>query len=353
MTPEKKRQQSELSPPPIPETAPPTVNLHPSPSPASADLVLSDSPVSQKVSVESHKEIAAGAKIVPAGIRSKWENAASAEAEQRAQKQTSSAIDEKAARRRWKVIAMMALLAVFIAFAAAFKDLKTVGDVKDVTLIIIGKSLINLGATPLAMFIYDTNWRSDPKYSGVLVDWGITVSEKDPQEAIVMYNGAIKSNPNNSEAYMNRAAQFLALKNDAQALADYDKAISLNPNYSFAYCNRGRYFSDRKFYDKALADFDKAIETNGKFRNARRNFYWFYRGWCYFQMQRWQLAINDFTKCIQQGYVDTWVYNNRGYCLQQLGQMSKARDDYAMALKLDPKNATAAENLASLSKTVP
>ncbi len=66
----------------------------------------------------------------------------------------------------------------------------------------------------------------------------INRNEGNPSGAID-FNEAIRLNPNDAEAYYNRAKARYEQKDIEGAIADYNEAIRLNPSYVEAYKNRG------------------------------------------------------------------------------------------------------------------
>jgi tetratricopeptide (TPR) repeat protein len=78
-------------------------------------------------------------------------------------------------------------------------------------------------------------------------------------------NQAIESNPQSSEAYLNRANFFESKYNVKDAASDYDKAVELNSDNSDVYLKRAKFKSNNwhSFGDASiLEDYDKAIEVD-------------------------------------------------------------------------------------------
>ena len=58
-------------------------------------------------------------------------------------------------------------------------------------------------------------------------------------EALADFDAAIRLDPTDAEAHVNRGLTYFDLGRHVEALADYDAAIRLDPNYATAYTNRG------------------------------------------------------------------------------------------------------------------
>src|SRR5260221_591619 len=81
----------------------------------------------------------------------------------------------------------------------------------------------------------------------------------DLAQALADYTRAIKLNPNDDQAYYNRAIARND-KGDADgALADYDQAIRIDPKYTDAYVNRAEIKAGQENWDAAIADLNRAI----------------------------------------------------------------------------------------------
>ena len=91
---------------------------------------------------------------------------------------------------------------------------------------------------------------------------GYLLQDTDPEKCILVYDRAIRLNPNLAEAYNNRGAARDRLGQYNDAIADYDEAIRLNLNNPEAYYNRGNAKGALRRYDEAIADFDEAIRLN-------------------------------------------------------------------------------------------
>jgi tetratricopeptide (TPR) repeat protein len=85
-------------------------------------------------------------------------------------------------------------------------------------------------------------------------------SRGDYLGAIDILSQALALNPNDANAYNNRAAAYRELYEYQQALPDVNKAIQLNPNFADAYWNRALIYSGLDNWENALADFKKAAE---------------------------------------------------------------------------------------------
>ncbi len=83
------------------------------------------------------------------------------------------------------------------------------------------------------------------------------LNEKEPTEAIKLYNQVIELSPHNRSAYNNRGNLKMKLGKLDEAMEDYNKAIELEPN------NANRYITRAKCY-KLMANGEKDVEKKTK-----------------------------------------------------------------------------------------
>ena len=176
----------------------------------------------------------------------------------------------------------------------------------------------------------------------------------------------------NASVYYEKAQELWKNKDQRGALEQINLSIDASPNYAGSYYFRGFiYLYGIKNFDKAADDFTKAIQMQADFEGA-----YFYRGMSYNRLEKSIDAIKDFTKVIslnkdntdayfmralvksnmndRQGAISDYdeilkrektakpsvykmstVYNNKAYCLVELGKPSEALPFVTKALDLD------------------
>ena len=77
--------------------------------------------------------------------------------------------------------------------------------------------------------------------------------------AILEYNQAIRGNPADVLAIINRGFCWYSKGLFDQAIADYTRALEVDPKHPEAYNNRGMVWKDLGQYEKAIADFKAAL----------------------------------------------------------------------------------------------
>ena len=156
------------------------------------------------------------------------------------------------------------------------------------------------------------------------------------QAAMLDYNNALKSRPNNPKTYNNRGDVLLKQNMYARAFDDFTKAIEIDPEFAEAWNNRGNCQSALGNYSLALEDLDKALSFNPNYGEAFAN-----RGNVYFLMEKHSLAIEEYSKAIKVMPNSDGAYINRGNAYSTLGQWLLAIDDFNAALNLNPQSSEA------------
>jgi tetratricopeptide (TPR) repeat protein len=82
---------------------------------------------------------------------------------------------------------------------------------------------------------------------------------------------AIKSNPNDATAYLDRGTAHLKASEFDSAIADFTKAIELNPKLALAYSNLGWTYEAIGDEREAIAHYRKALEFQPSLEAARDN----------------------------------------------------------------------------------
>ena len=145
---------------------------------------------------------------------------------------------------------------------------------------------------------------------------------------------AIKRNPKDAIALLQRAKSKSYLHDYPAAQLDYTAALRYLRNNPDAYYNRGVNHLMMKQYKSATADFAGAL----KYRPDDKESF-FGRGVAKMQMFQYKPAVADFTRAIQldSAYADAWEY--RGISYASFDRLSEARRDLERAVKLNPEAA--------------
>jgi tetratricopeptide (TPR) repeat protein len=159
------------------------------------------------------------------------------------------------------------------------------------------------------------------------------------KEAISELTKAIESDPNDADAYYNRAIVYENSKELKAAINDYTRSIQLNAKNSGAYSGRGGIYAAQNDLYNAVRDLNMAIALNPMDAYA-----YYKRGLIYDSKSDLVKALSDFDKAIDTmpGIAD--VYVSRGFVYYKKGDTDKAISNYNIAISIDPNNARAYNN---------
>ncbi len=168
--------------------------------------------------------------------------------------------------------------------------------------------------------------------------------------SLIFINGlqrAAADEPTAASGFYERGQSYDKKDEYDKAIADYSKAIEINPKFGMAYYMRGssRYLKgltgggDMQFrqptYDDAVADSSKAIKFC---TDAEKPFAYLLRGNVYYEQEKIDEAIDDFTTSISLNPKNAMTYEHRaqaykkrGEAYRKKGESSKAYSDESKA----------------------
>jgi hypothetical protein len=111
----------------------------------------------------------------------------------------------------------------------------------------------------------------------------------------------------------------------------WNHALRLDPNNAIAYVNRGAAYESKGDLDRALADYVAAIQRNGSYADA-----YFGRGNVRRVRGDLEGALADYNTVVQLRAYDPNGYANRGGIRHVRGELEAAAADYHRALELAP-----------------
>lgn len=136
-----------------------------------------------------------------------------------------------------------------------------------------------------------------------------------------------------SRIYLNRGTSLLALGRSEDAIKDYDMILQLNPDNHEAYNNRAIVRINHKQYDLALEDLNRALEINPNFIHVYGNM-----GFVYMGQEKYELAIETYTKGLQVNDSSAALYFYRSQAYARLNRFEEAIRDADKAKELGYQN---------------
>jgi tetratricopeptide (TPR) repeat protein len=163
---------------------------------------------------------------------------------------------------------------------------------------------------------------------------------KDTVHAMSTFQTAVEQDPKYYDAYI-QLGNMYAQQNNPAAIQYYNRALELRPNSVEVYYDRGLFFQNNRDLDKAAADYNALLKIDPKYANAYYNL-------GYIEMayrNNYQKAIDYFSDALTRDQYYVEAYYNRGYCYEKLGDKTKARENYKIALDHSPTFQLAKEGI--------
>ena len=176
------------------------------------------------------------------------------------------------------------------------------------------------------------------------------VSEGNWDAAISAATQAIKLNPNDPVAFINRSWGYAEKGNYKEALSDANKAVQLSPRNPMAHNNRAYAYELSGALTKAKKDYKIACELNyqpacdtvAKFDRALKGDTvaevkeLLNRSYEKFKVKDWSAVEQMSTRAISLDPSNAMAYVNRAGARAELGLLSTALDDCNRAIQLNP-----------------
>ncbi len=177
---------------------------------------------------------------------------------------------------------------------------------------------------------------------------GTTQSEQSHyDDALESYGKAIALQPT-SAAYVNRGRVHVNRGDTAAAIADFDKALALQPETTEALLLRATLLAQGGKFDRALADLQSVRASVGDNPELLAQLAAVYQG-----AHRWEEAIAIYNQLLASHPGSAAAFRGRGDSYLGWGKQRQAIADYEAAIRLEPENREALNNLAWILATSP
>jgi len=155
---------------------------------------------------------------------------------------------------------------------------------------------------------------------------------------------ALELEPDNANAWYNRALSYRFLLRTGEALRDVERAVQLERNPQL----RSVYEKERAFL-RGLVDKQRALRgpdcTVDQLIEEQRTFW---RGVHLMEAEKWAEAESVFRRVIEMGNVPHQPWGNLGACLIMQERYDEAEEALQKALEINPDYAIARQNLMML-----
>jgi FKBP-type peptidyl-prolyl cis-trans isomerase 2/TolA-binding protein len=153
----------------------------------------------------------------------------------------------------------------------------------------------------------------------------VEILEKNPQQAEELFIQGVKAQ---NEGKLE------------EAISLYNKALRIKPDLSKAYYNIGVIYQEKGIFDKAIFSYKLALSYKYDYTEAYHNI-----GVIYWKLKNFEEAISNLMYAINFNPFHALSYYHLGVIYQELGQIKKATNLYERALQIDPTLSSAYFNL--------
>ena len=118
-------------------------------------------------------------------------------------------------------------------------------------------------ASPL---VARTNGHGDAslRITGLLADGQTLLNAQQPENALKLFEEALRLDPENGEALIKKAGALERVNQIEEAIACYDRAIELDSSATMAWLQKGGLFNRLARYDEAMQCYEKALQAQDK-----------------------------------------------------------------------------------------
>lgn len=209
-----------------------------------------------------------------------------------------------------------------------------------------------------------------------IVTQALTYDEQGNYEkAITYWSKAIDMNPHDARYYINRGADKHELEDYTGAIEDCNMALQIDSSLMYGYISRAGNKYALKDYEGALKDYNTALNIY-LFRTKKSRItlpsgtaifplknpaitnddlmeepqyqmtqILIDRGQAYYQLDSLNLALNDFTACIEGKFCLSFCFYWRACIYYKMGNINKAYDDLKQVLLYEDKNSEMAKHV--------
>jgi tetratricopeptide (TPR) repeat protein len=162
--------------------------------------------------------------------------------------------------------------------------------------------------------------------------------------AVASYTRALELNPDDSEAWLQRARSQLCLRRFSEVIDDCSRRLEHHPDFLVARCCRAYSYLWLRQYAQALRDIDTGLRMHKRDPQIH-----YIRGLAHLGLGNIRQAIADLKKAAR--FAPNWaeIYLARSRAYEALGKTRHAKADLAEAIRREPVFADRATREASLA----
>jgi tetratricopeptide (TPR) repeat protein len=160
------------------------------------------------------------------------------------------------------------------------------------------------------------------------------------KEAVEYYQEALKINSQYSQAHHNLGVALVEQGRVDEAIEHLEESLRIRPQYAQAHYNLGVALVEKGRVEAAIEHFSRALEIDPQLVDARRNLV--------FVVDE---AIAGYRRALQPAPDNAQMHNNLGVLLLRKGEVVAASHHFSEAVRIDPNDRIAQENLDRTQST--
>ncbi len=204
--------------------------------------------------------------------------------------------------------------------------------------------LYAMGDTDEAIRLYEQALKADPDFVPARYDLAVAyrgLGETD--KAIAEYEKVLEANPKFPEALSNLGGQYFRKGETDKAIGYFKQALDVYPNFVQALSNLGAALNKTKRYREALPHLERSINLDPEFAIA-----YFNLGNSHFGLNQWQEAEKAYNTARTRGVDFLSLHWKLHEIYMKTDRKQEAIRELERIIEMDPLNTEAGEKLKSL-----
>ncbi|BCU70323.1 tetratricopeptide repeat protein [Stygiolobus caldivivus] len=170
------------------------------------------------------------------------------------------------------------------------------------------------------------------KDSDVYLHKGITYySQGLYDDALGMFEMALKVDPANVEAHNYKGLSLIGLSRYDEAQREFEDVLKLDPQNLVAHLGLGVVLLNKGKYEEALKEFNKVSRKNPNSVEVHN-----LKGQAYYKMGKYESAIRQYNEALKLDPKNAAIHYNKGLVYFAMGNYRKAIEEFDIAVTLEP-----------------
>lgn len=175
------------------------------------------------------------------------------------------------------------------------------------------------------------------------------------RSALINANKVLAKDRSSTYALYTKGCAYFEKENYQEAIKNFELGVKLEPNF-YGYVYLGDCYFELKKKDIALGYYSKAIdfkhENNSVADEVDLVGIYYNMGQIYFSKRKYDAALNYYTEAFKLDSQYDSAINNAGVCLERMGRLNEALENFKRALKIDGSVEVYKSNINKIKKKI-